>query len=121
FGFTDDHALAQSAARRFLRERCTMDHVRRLATDPVGFDREAWKQLAELGWIGLVLPEALGGAGLDRLHLALLLEEMGRVLLPSPFVGCVLAGLALAEAGGCIGQRLCPAIASGDTIATIAL
>ena len=121
FGFTDDHALAKSAARRFLRERCTTDDVRRLAADPVGFDREAWKQIAELGWIGLVIPEVLGGAGLDRLHLALLLEEMGRVLLPSPFVGSVLAGLALAEAGGPIAERLCPAIASGEAIGTVAL
>jgi alkylation response protein AidB-like acyl-CoA dehydrogenase len=121
FGFTPEHELLRDSARRFLEERCPAAEVRRLAGDPLGHDPKLWRDLAELGWLGLVLPEAHGGAGLGHLHLALLLEEMGRVLLPSPFLGCLLAGIAIRE-GGSEAQRArwLPAIASGETLATFA-
>jgi alkylation response protein AidB-like acyl-CoA dehydrogenase len=121
FGFGDEHDLLRQQARRFLDERSPAAEVRRLAEDALGFDPAVWKDMAGLGWTGLVLPEAHGGAGLGALHLALLLDEMGRRLLPSPFLATVLAGLALERAGG--GEqreRWCPAIASGETIATLA-
>lgn len=122
FGFTEDHELLSRSARRFLDDRCTMDVVRRLAEDPAGHDPALWKEMAQLGWVGLVLSERHGGAGLGSLHLALLLEEMGRCLLPSPFLSTVMAGIAI-ERGGSVEQRArwCPAIASGETIATLAL
>jgi alkylation response protein AidB-like acyl-CoA dehydrogenase len=122
FGFTEEHELLRQQARRLLEERCPFSEVRRLAESPDGFDTGVWKELGALGWVGLVLPEAHGGAGLGALHLALLLEEMGRKLLPSPFLASLLAGFAL-EAGGSAAQlaRFAPAIASGETIATLAL
>jgi alkylation response protein AidB-like acyl-CoA dehydrogenase len=122
FGFTPEHELLRDSARRFLEARCPVSEVRRLAEDPLGHDPKLWRDLAELGWLGLVLPEAHGGAGLGHLHLALLLEEMGRALLPSPFFGCLLAGIALRE-GGSEAQRArwLPAIASGETLATLAV
>jgi alkylation response protein AidB-like acyl-CoA dehydrogenase len=120
FGFTDEHELLRREARRFLEERCPISEVRRLADDPLGYDPAVWKELGELGWVGLVMPEALGGAGLGQLHLALLLEEMGRRLLPSPYLGCVLAGIALEAGGGAQRERWGSALASGETIATLA-
>jgi alkylation response protein AidB-like acyl-CoA dehydrogenase len=121
FGFGEEHDLLRQQARRLLGERCSMQEVRRLSSDPVGHDPALWKDMAGLGWTGLVLPEAHGGAGLGALHLALLLDEMGRRLLPSPFLVTVLAGLALETAGSSEQRaRWCPAIASGDTIATFA-
>jgi alkylation response protein AidB-like acyl-CoA dehydrogenase len=122
FGFTPEHELLRDSARRFLEERCPVSEVRRLAEDPLGHDPKLWRDLAELGWLGLVLPEQHGGAGLGHLHLALLLEEMGRALLPSPFLGCLLAGIAIRE-GGSEAQRArwLPAIAAGETLATLAL
>jgi len=121
FGFGEDHALLRDSARRFLAERCPMSEVRRRVDDPVGHDPGLWKAMAELGWVGLVLPERFGGAGLGALHLALLMEEMGRRVLPSPFFGVLLAGLALERAGDAEQQsRWLPALAAGERVATLA-
>jgi alkylation response protein AidB-like acyl-CoA dehydrogenase len=121
FGFTDDHALLRNEARRFLNERLPMTELRKLADAGVGFDRALWKELAQLGWAGLVLPESVGGAGFGWLHLEILMEEMGRRLVPGPFLGSLLAGVAIQE-GGSDAQRaaLLPGIASGDVVATLA-
>ncbi|HKJ24083.1 MAG TPA: acyl-CoA dehydrogenase family protein, partial [Myxococcota bacterium] len=101
-------------------ERCPIEEVRRLAGDPLGHDPGVWKAMAELGWTGLTIPEAHGGAGLGNLHQALLLEEMGRRLLPSPYLGGALAALALARAGDDAQQaRWLPGIASGERVATL--
>jgi alkylation response protein AidB-like acyl-CoA dehydrogenase len=122
FGFTEDHEILRDSARRFLEERCPIQEVRRLADDPLGHDPAVWREMAQLGWMGLALPEEHGGAGLGYLHQALLLEEMGRRLLPSPYLGTVLAGLALLHTGDADAQaRCCPALASGEQIATLAL
>jgi alkylation response protein AidB-like acyl-CoA dehydrogenase len=122
FGLTEEHELLRDAARRFLTERCTIQEVRRLAEDAGGFDPGLWQEIAELGWLGLTIPEQHGGAGLGALHLALLLEEMGRCLLPAPYLSSVLVAIALERAGSEEQKRrLCAAIASGDTLATLAL
>jgi len=122
FGFTEDHALLRQEARRFLVERLPMAELRKLADAGVGFDRALWKELAQLGWAGLVLPESVGGAGLGWLHLELLLEEMGRRLVPGPFLGSLLAGVAIEQCGSDAQRaRLLPGIAAGDTVASIAL
>lgn len=122
FGFTEEHEVLRQSARRFLEERCPIAEVRRLAESPLGLDPVLWKEIARLGWLGLVLPEAHGGAGLGHLHLALLLEETGRRLLPAPVFAAMLVGFAL-EAAGSAAQRaqLEPALASGDLVATFAL
>ncbi|MBW2312667.1 MAG: acyl-CoA/acyl-ACP dehydrogenase [Deltaproteobacteria bacterium] len=120
FGFSDDHEILRDGARRFLEERCPIEEIRRLADDPVGHDPGVWKEMAELGWAGLTIPEAHGGAGLGNLHQALLLEEMGRRLLPSPYLGGALAALAIERAGDAAQQaRWLPGIASGDTLASL--
>ncbi len=122
FGFTEEHDLLRQSARRFLDERCTIQEVRRFSESAIGHDPQLWKEVAALGWLGLVLPEASGGAGLGHLHLALLLEETGRRLLPAPLLASALAGFAL-EAAGSEAQRARfePAVASGETLATFAL
>jgi alkylation response protein AidB-like acyl-CoA dehydrogenase len=122
FGFTPDHDLLRQSARRFLSERSPIAEVRRLVDDPIGFDPKLWRDLAELGWIGLLASPERGGAGLDHLSLALLLEEMGRYLLPAPFFGAVLALAAIEQAGSLAQrERLSDSIARGETIATVAL
>jgi alkylation response protein AidB-like acyl-CoA dehydrogenase len=120
--WTGDHDLLRVTARRLLAERCPIAEVRRLAGDAAGFDRGLWRELAELGWTGLHLPERVGGAGLDHLSMALLLEESGRALYPGPLLATALGGLAIARAGApSQASRLLPDIAAGRTIATIAL
>lgn len=122
FGFREEHALLQQQARRLLAERCPISEVRRLAEDAVGYDPALWKELGALGWTGLTIDERHGGAGLGFVALALVLEELGRRLLPSPHLASLLAALAI-EAGGSEAQqaRWLPAIASGERIATLAL
>jgi len=122
FGFTEEHALLRGEARRFLGERLPIAELRRQVDAGARLDRGLWKEIAQLGWVGLVLPERFGGAGLGWLHLAVLMEEMGRRLVPGPFLGSLLAGVAL-ERGADEGQRgrWLPAIASGETIASLAL
>jgi alkylation response protein AidB-like acyl-CoA dehydrogenase len=122
FGFTEEHALLRGEARRFLEERLPIAEVRRRVEAGARFDAALWKELAALGWLGLVLPERFGGAGLGALPLAILMEEMGRRLAPGPFLGNLLAGIALEQGGGDAQRaRWCPALAAGDTVATLAL
>lgn len=122
FSFTEEHELTRASARRFLAERSPTAEVRRLMADPLGHDPSVWRALVDLGWLATAVPESLGGAGLDPLHLALLLEEQGRALLPSPFLACQLALSALELAASteqC--ARWAPPILSGELIATLAV
>ncbi|MED5260821.1 MAG: acyl-CoA dehydrogenase family protein, partial [Myxococcota bacterium] len=80
FGFTEEQELLRSEVRKFLDENATMESVREWAEGDAGFSPGLWKQLAELGWVGLAIPEEHGGAGLDFVTLIVLLEETGRSL-----------------------------------------
>ena len=86
-----------------------------------GYEPELWKKIAELGWLGLVIPEAYGGSALGYVDLVLVLEEMGRVGLPSPFISTVMLAEAINRAGSEAQKKaLLPKIAAGELIATIA-
>ena len=100
FGFSEDQDILRKSARDFLAAECPMTTVRRLMEDEIGFSEDLWRKMAELGWVGLVFPEAFGGAGLDMVDLVVVLEEMGRAVMPGPFLSTVLlGGLAIAEGG----------------------
>jgi acyl-CoA dehydrogenase len=121
-GFTADHDLTRKEARRFLAERCPMRVIRERTAEPSKLDHGLWREMAQLGWLGLTAPPELGGAGLDAVHLALLFEEMGRVLLPSPYLASTLALQAILLAGTPEQvSRWARPIIAGETIATIAL
>src|SRR5213593_1035893 len=104
FGFSEEQEMLRKSARDFLAKECAMTYVRQMMEDERGFRDEQWQQMAGLGWMGLILPEEHGGAGLDFVDLIVVLEEMGRVVLPGPFLSTVvLGGVALLEgrpAGG---------------------
>ncbi len=120
-GFSDEHKLLVDSARRFLADRCPRSEVRRFVDESADHDPALHKEIAGLGWIGLTSAEEHGGAGLDLLHLALLMEEMGRALLPSPFFASVLALAALEDAGSTAQKQAhLPAIISGERVATLA-
>jgi len=119
--YEEEHALMRAEARRWLDERFPISRVRSLADTSHGEDPADWKELAGLGWLGLVIPEKHGGAGLGATHLALLLEETGRRLLPSPLLPSTLAALALVLDGSeAQASRWLPAIASGEARAVYA-
>ena len=121
FAFNDDQVLLRQAARAFLDEHCRSEVVRALWDDPRGESEAMWKDIAQLGWLGLALPEAHGGSGLGMVETAIVLEEMGRAAYPGPYRDTVLAALTLADAGSENQQRRwLPAVATGAARATVA-
>lgn len=121
---TEDQELLAKTASDFVRAHAPLKRVRALrdAHDPLGFSRDLWKQMADLGWVGILIPEEYGGAGMGLADLAVILEELGRVLAPEPFLSTVLlAGQALIIAGNDQQKRTwLPAIAGGEKILTVA-
>jgi alkylation response protein AidB-like acyl-CoA dehydrogenase len=122
FGFTEEQELLRQEVRKLLDAASPLETVRKVAETPEGYSRELWKQIAELGWLGLTIPEAHGGAGLGWVDLTVVLEEMGRTLFPSPFLATTLAAAAIADAGSdAQKQRWLSRLADGSRIATLAV
>jgi len=123
FGFTEDQELLRRAASEFLARECPMAYVRRMMEDARGFDDAQWGKMAELGWLGLAISEAHGGTGLGFVDLVVLLEEMGRVVLPGPFFStAVVAAPTLADAASpALQAEWLPQIAAGRARGTLAL
>jgi alkylation response protein AidB-like acyl-CoA dehydrogenase len=95
FSFSSDQQLLKNSARAFLDEHCKPATVRLLWDDPRGESESMWKEMAQLGWLGLSLPEAYGGSGLGMVETAILLEELGRAAYPGPYFPTVLAAAAV--------------------------
>src|ERR1700716_1035568 len=123
FDFSDDQKQLRDAARKFLAEKCPPKAVRAVLDGKASYDKELWKGLAEMGFLGVAIPEAFGGAGAGHLELCVIAEEMGRALAPVPFSSTVyLAAEALMLAGSnAQKQKWLPKIASGEAIGTLAL
>jgi acyl-CoA dehydrogenase len=104
---SEEQELLARTAREFVSGRSSLKRIRRLrdSHDPDGFSRELWREMAGLGWIGIVIPEAYGGAGLGYLDLMVVMEELGRGLMPEPMLSTVLLGANAILLGGDDGQR----------------
>ena len=122
FALSDEQEQLRDAARELLARECPSERVRKIMQGESGSDPELQRVFAEAGWLGILVPEALGGTGLALLDAAVLLEEMGRAALPGPFLASsVAAVIALREAGSVEQQRTwLPRIAKGDAVATLA-
>ncbi|MEW6034570.1 MAG: acyl-CoA dehydrogenase family protein [Chloroflexota bacterium] len=120
---SEEQEMLRKMARDFLANECPKKLVREMEGDEKGYSPELWKKMAELGWMGLVLPEEYGGGAGTFLDLAILLEEMGRACLPGPFFSTVVLGaLTLVDAGSEEQKRkLLPQVAAGKAILTLAL
>ncbi len=116
FGFNDEQELLRSTARKFFENEVGSDTVRRLMETPEGMSPELWAKLAEQGWLGLVFPDQYDGMGLGLVDLVVLMEEMGRAVVPGPYFSTVLlGGLAILEAGTEAQKKeWLPRIAGGD-------
>jgi alkylation response protein AidB-like acyl-CoA dehydrogenase len=99
FGFSQEQEMLRGTARKFFENECKSEFVRARMEEDAGVTPEFWKKLAEQGWLGLVYPEEFGGTGLGFVDLTVLMEEMGRAVMPGPFFSTLLAGLAINEAG----------------------
>ncbi len=121
---TEDQELLAKTAADFVAEHSPVSRVRQLrdANDSVGFSRPLWKQMAELGWVGIPFAEAVGGAGLGFAELAVVLEALGRGLAPEPFLSTVvLGGQALALGGSDAQQEAwLPGVVQGDRLLALA-
>jgi alkylation response protein AidB-like acyl-CoA dehydrogenase len=99
FDLTDEQQAIKSTAHDFLAARYKSERIRELAESEQGFEQPDWDEMAELGWTGLAFPEEWGGHGLGVVELAVLFEEMGYALAPSPLFSNTVAGLALTLCG----------------------
>ncbi|MBI5132411.1 MAG: acyl-CoA/acyl-ACP dehydrogenase [Rhodopseudomonas palustris] len=123
FDFSDDQKQLRDQARRFLAEKSPPRAVRAVLEGKADYDRELWKGLAEMGFLGVAIPEEFGGTGAGYLELCVIAEELGRALAPVPFASTVyLAAEALLIAGSVEQkQKWLPKISSGEAIGTLAL
>ena len=122
---TEEQAMLRDSARGLIGDKAPVSHLRNLrdTRDVTGFSRELWKTFAEMGFSGLLVPEEFGGSGLGCVEAGVVLEEIGRNLVPSPFLAtAVLAASALARAGSA-GQKSehLPRVADGSLLAALAV
>jgi alkylation response protein AidB-like acyl-CoA dehydrogenase len=122
FDFSEDQKLLRRTAREFLTEHAPLSLCRAVLESNQSYSDTLWKTTAELGWQGTAIPEQYGGAGFGRLELAVIAEELGRVLAPIPFSSSAyVAAEAIVAAGSeAQKQRYLPRLASGAAIGTFA-
>ena len=123
FGFTEEQEMIRSQAAEFLKTEYPIALVRELMENEHGYNQDLWEKMTAMGWLGLIFPEEYGGTGLTFVELTVLLEEMGRALVPGTFFSAVLlAGLTLLEAAS-EEQKKCwlTSLAEGRLKATLAL
>jgi alkylation response protein AidB-like acyl-CoA dehydrogenase len=119
---SEEQQILKETAAEFVRAKSSLKRIRALrdSGDPNGFSRDLWHEMASLGWLGIVIPEAYGGSGLGYSHLMVVMEELGRGLMPEPMVPTVLGCAALVSGGNDVQKRaLLPAIAKGEALTAL--
>ena len=121
FDLDEAQQMLQATARDFFQAECDKSVVRQLEASATGHPPELWKKMAELGWLGILVPERYGGLGLSVLEMAIVFEEIGRAAFDSPLFATIMGTLAIV-AGGTEAQKreLLPQIAAGERIVTLA-
>ncbi|UFX45874.1 acyl-CoA dehydrogenase [Bradyrhizobium sp. 41S5] len=122
---TEEQSMLRDSARGLISDKAPVAHLRSLrdSKDSIGFSRELWKTFAEMGFSGLLVPDTFGGSGLGCVEAGIVMEEIGRTLMPSPFLATsVLAASALSR-GGSEAQKAqhLPKIADGSLLAALAI
>src|ERR1700710_2638637 len=121
----EEQTMLRDAAKTWIADKSPVTAFRKMrdSGNADGFDRAAWKEMSEMGWAGILIPEEFGGTGLGYLTMGLVLEETGRTLTASPLISTALtATTALLLAGNdAQKQKYLPAIAEGKMIATLAV
>ena len=120
---TEEQEMLKKTARDFLTDKCQKKFIKQMEESETGYSRELWQEMAELGWMGLAFPEKYGGGSMNFLDLAVLLEEIGRACLPSPFFSTVvLGGLPILDLSSEEQkQEYLPKLIRGEKIFTLAL
>lgn len=120
FDLSAEQKLLRDEARRFLSEAAGFDRIRAHLATHAAFDRALWRRVAELGWMGVAIPESHGGLGLGPLELCVLLEELGRSLAPLPFFSTVALGARVLQRAGGPQAGLLRDIAAGECVVAVA-
>jgi alkylation response protein AidB-like acyl-CoA dehydrogenase len=111
----------QETARDFLKKELPWTTMQKINESDSGFSPELWKKTVDLGWVGMSIPKNYGGGGYDMLDIAVIFDEMGRALLPGPYLSAILCGSIINEAGSDKQKKdLLPQIASGKKIIAFA-
>ena len=123
FDFTKDQEMIRETVKKFLENECPKDKVRELRKSEKGYDPDMWNKMVELGWMGLNIPEEYDGIGAEYMDLVVLMEEMGRNILPSPFFPTVaLCSIPIVEFGSDEQKKnILPKISCEGQIWTLAL
>ena len=123
--FNEEQRYLKDTAREFVQKNAPIDHFRELrdSKDETGYSKDLWKEMAELGWAGILIPEEYGGSDFGMMGLGAILEETGRCLVPSPLFSTALLGASLIKIGGNSDQRkeILTKIAKGDLTTAFAL
>lgn len=123
FGLNETQELIRASAAEFLADRSPSDFVRAMAEDERGYTDDFWQEIAELGWLGLTIPESHGGSSMDMIDMSVLLNEWGAALAPGPLVESAIVSAAAINKFGSEAQKQewLPTIATGETIAVPSL
>ncbi|MDE0885408.1 MAG: acyl-CoA dehydrogenase family protein [Myxococcota bacterium] len=121
---TEDQVILREMAKSFFEEKSPVERMRKLrdSRDETGFSRALWKEMGELGWLGILFPEAVGGAEMGYGELGVVLSEAGRLLAPEPFISTVLLGGNAILLGGTepLQKELLPDLCTGDRLVSLA-
>jgi alkylation response protein AidB-like acyl-CoA dehydrogenase len=122
FALSDEQIMLRDTARRFLDEKAPSPLVRTVMETEAGYDPALWGEIGRQGWQAVTIPEDFGGAGFSFVEQALLMEEMGRTLFPSPYLSSVVLGADLVLGAGTEQQKadLLPGVASGEVRLAVA-
>ncbi|MGH6715964.1 MAG: acyl-CoA dehydrogenase family protein, partial [Bradyrhizobium sp.] len=122
---TEEQSLLRDSARGFIGDHAPVSHLRQLrdSSDAAGFSRELWKGFADMGFTGLLVPEDFGGSGLGCVEAGVVMEEIGRTLMPSPFLSTAVLGASLLARIGSGAQKseYLPKLSAGELLAALAV
>ncbi len=121
FALSEEQNMLQEMAKQFVNRESSLRRIRQLREDELGFSREVHGKMAELGWLGMIFPEAHGGQDMGMVEMSVVMEEMGRGLIPEPVLSSVLLGVAVILFRGTDGQQgeWLPRIAAGEAVVTL--
>ena len=122
---TEEQSMLRDSARGLISDKAPVAHLRSLrdSKDATGFSRELWKDFAEIGFTGLLVPESFGGSGLGCVEAGVVMEETGRTLMPSPFLATAVLAVSALTRGGSDAQKAAylPKISDGSLLAALAI
>src|SRR5262245_12162224 len=119
FELTDDQKMLVDTVATFVRKDSTVERLRKMRKHEIGWEKNVWKQMGELGWLGVMFPESVGGAAMSFVEAGLIIEQLGTSLVPEPYIPLVVAGAAVLKAGSVqqAEQFLAPAVAGDKSLA----